>query len=148
MTTADGLRNQDPAASEGGSASYVVDPARSQELRRSLRSMLMSRRCPDCHRRLGDRWAEIPEETQAKEIAKCCATKDGYIHPNMPMQEIIFREILAGGNQPVSLEQLHFLVTDKWHSPTNPRNISSPSLRKVLDNDLYYGLVDVAGVDG
>ena len=128
-------------------AAYVIDPDRSRDLRRSLAAILLERRCPDCRERIGDKWADVPEATQAKEIAECCATKSGFIRPNMPMQEIVFRELLAAGNQPIDLEKLHFSVTDKWYTPTNPRNISPASLKKVLDNDLYYGLVDISAME-
>ncbi|MCE2465742.1 MAG: hypothetical protein J4G01_06660 [Dehalococcoidia bacterium] len=147
MTAMDGLRDQVPDDSSETTAAYVIDPERSKDLRRSLAAILLERRCPECRERLGDKWAEIPEATQTKEISQCCATKSGFIRPNMPMQEIVFRELLAAGNQPIGLDQLHFSVTDKWYTPTNPRNISASSLRKVLDNDLYYGLVDISAAE-
>ncbi len=148
MTAMDGLRDQKTDDSPDTNAAYVVDSARSKELRRSLTAILLERRCPDCRERLGDKWADIPEEKQTKEIAECCATKSDFIRANMPMQEIVFRELLAAGNQPVSLSQLHSYVTDKWYTPTNPRNISASSLKKVLDNDLYYGLLDISSAEG
>ena len=147
MTSMDGLRDQMTDEPSEITAAYVIDPGRSRDLRRSLAAILLERRCSDCRERIGDKWADVPEATQAKEIAQCCATKSGFIRANMPMQEIIFRELLTAGNQPIGLDQLHFSVTDKWYTPTNPRNISASSLKKVLDNDLYYGLVDVSAAE-
>ena len=147
MTSMDGLRDQMPDEPSGITAAYVIDPDRSRELRRSLPAILLERRCIECRERVGDKWADVPESTQTKEIAQCCATKSGFIRPNMPMQEIVFRELLSAGNQPIGLDQLHFSVTDKWYTPTNPRNISASSLKKVLDNDLYYGLVDISATE-
>ena len=142
MTTSDELIAQEPEATPEEEASYVIDPDRAREFQRSPRAIFLSRRCADCRERLADKWAELPELTQIKDIVECCSTKEDYIRPDMPMQEIIFREILAAGNKPVRLDQLHYLVTDKWYTPTNPRNISASSLKKVLDSDIHYGFVE------
>ena len=141
MTTSDELTTQDPETTPEEQTSYVIDPDRAREFKRSPGAIFLSRRCPECQERLEDKWADTPEATQIKEIVKCCATKNDYIRPDMPMQEIIFREILATGNKAISLEQLHYLVTDKWYTPTNPRNIRVSSLKKVLDGDIHYGFV-------
>ena len=103
----------------------------------------MSRRCPSCEARLQET-GEIPSvEAQIKEIEECCGNKEGFIRPEMPMQEIVFRTLLAGGNVPVSLSQLHYQVTDRWYTPANPRSISVAGLKTVLDADLYYGFKEV-----
>ena len=57
----------------------------------------------------------------------------------MPMQEIVFRTLLAGGNKPAALSHLHNEVTDTWYTPMNPRSISVDNVRRVLDGDSYYG---------
>jgi hypothetical protein len=132
---ADSYEQEDPQ--------YVVDPARVSELSRSLESILLSRRCPSCEARLQET-GEIPSvEAQIKEIEECCGNKEGFIRPEMPMQEIVFRTLLAGGNVPVSLSQLHYQVTDRWYTPANPRSISVAGLKTVLDADLYYGFKEV-----
>ena len=132
---ADSYEQEDPE--------YVVDPARVSELSRSLESILLSRRCPSCKARLQET-GEIPSvEAQIKEIEECCGNKEGFIRPEMPMQEIVFRTLLAGGNVPVSLSQLHYQVTDRWYTPANPRSISVAGLKTVLDADLYYGFKEV-----
>lgn len=122
---------------------YVIDQSRVAELDRSVTALLLSRRCPSCKTRLKSRRRVPSEEAQIKEIAECCATREGFIRADMPMQEIIFRSILSEGNKPVSLEKLHYLVTDQWYSPVNPRSISAGGLKLVLDNDLYYGFAQV-----
>ncbi len=122
---------------------YVIDPARAEELERSLSVMLMSRRCSSCKDRIAASQEKPSVNEHLKQIAKCCSGQEGFIRPEMPMQEIVFRSILAEGNKPVKLEVLHDLVTDKWYTPINPRNLSVVGLKRVLDNDVYYGLKEV-----
>ncbi len=118
---------------------YFIDSARVEELNRSLTSTLLGRRCPSCRAELEGKSEMTPANKQIREMAKCCAKKEGFISPEMPLQEIVFRTILAAGNKPVSLEQLHDAVTERWYSPINPRSISIEGLKRVLDHDRYYG---------
>ena len=139
MTIREELETTEPESAAEVMPSYVIDPARVAELNRSLATILYSRRCASCKARLEASGAAPSAQEHMKEISKCCATQDGFIRPEMPMQEIMFRTILSGGNRPVSLERLHYAVTDTWYTPINPRNISASSLRQVLDSDDYYG---------
>ncbi len=123
---------------------YVIDPERTIELNRSLDLLLLSRRCPSCKARLGGQPQKAPVAEQIKEIAKCCADQEGFIRPEMPMQEIVFRTLLATGNEPVSLEHLHHLITDELYTPINPRSIPLKGLKRVLDTDTYYGFRRIA----
>ena len=104
---------------------YVIDPARVTELERSLSVLLLDRRCPSCQAQLESETETPPDEAQIKEISECCSIKEGFIRPEMPMQEIVFRTLLSEAPRPVSLEELHFAVTDKSYSPMNPRSISA-----------------------
>ena len=123
---------------------YIVDLARGRDLNRSLVTMLLARRCPSCKARLQADMEEPTEQEHIKEITGCCSNQEGFIRPDMPMQEIIFRSVLSQGNQPISLERLHYLVTDRWYTPNNPRNISISGLKRVLDSDMYYGFNEVS----
>ncbi len=119
---------------------YVVDEAKLTVHNRSLSVMLLSRRCAECEAKVdvrGGAGPTIPQ--QIRQISSHCAKQEGFISPEMPMQEIIFRHILSGGNKPVSLEKLFFVVTQDFFSPLNSRNISMLALSKVLDSDVYYG---------
>ena len=122
---------------------YIIDPTRTEELERSLNVMLMSRRCSSCKDRLTASQEKPSVEEHIKQIVECCSGQEGFIRPEMPMQEIVFRSILAEKNQPIKLEVLHDLVTDKWYTPINPRNLSVAGLKRVLDNDVYYGFKEV-----
>ena len=57
----------------------------------------------------------------------------------MPLQEIIFRILLTRRNQPTSLRDLHYQLTERWATPVKPMNISQEGLRRILEADMYYG---------
>ena len=119
---------------------YVVDEGKLQSHSRSLLVMLLSRRCPECEEKADEKGGSTPTiQQQIRQLSSHCSKQDGFISPEMPMQEIIFRHILSGGNKPVSLEKLFHVVTQDFFTPVNPRNISMLALSKVLDSDVYYG---------
>ena len=127
---------------------YVIDPERSRQLRRAPEVLLLGRRCPSCAARYEGTGELPPAEEQLREIAQCCARQEGFIVPEMPLLEIVFRTLLAAGNRPVSLQQLHDDLTDRWATPANPRNISPATLRRILAADTYYGIREVEGQGG
>ena len=144
MTPQEDANNQETESAPQENPSYVVDPSRADELGRSLITMLLSRRCPSCHERLEAKGETPSVKEQIREIAKCCATQEGFIRPEMPMQEIVFRALLSKGNRPADLKRLHHLVTYEYYSPTNPRHIGLEGMKRVLDSDAYYGIVEVS----
>ena len=144
MTTLEDTDTQQPESGAQENPNYVLDPSRVRQLDRSLAAMLVSRRCPSCQTKLKSSRKLPSEEEHLKQITKCCATKEGFIKPEMPMQELVFRTLLSGGNKPISLERLHYAVTETWYTPLNPRSTSVNGLKLVLDNDDHYGFVEVA----
>ncbi len=40
-------------------------------------------------------------------LRTCCSSKPGYISPNTPIVEAVFRTFLANGNQPLSASELY-----------------------------------------
>ena len=143
MTTQEEIETQEPEPTPEAIPYYVIDPSRLEELNRSLATLLLSRRCPSCRARIEAEGESPSPEEHMKQIAKCCGNQEGFIRPEMPMQDIVFRTILSGGNKPVSLTQLHYLITDQWYTPLNPRNISEKGLKLVLNSDAYYGFKEI-----
>jgi hypothetical protein len=47
--------------------------------------------------------------------------------------------ILAAGNTPVAVSQLHYQLTEHWATPGNLMNVSVEGLLRVLETDDYYG---------
>ncbi len=118
---------------------YHISFQRLQELRRSPIVMLASRRCPSAPSRLkADHQLKDADEL-VNEIAKYCAGEEGFIRPGMATQEIIFRTLLSRRNEPTSLKDLHYELTERWSTPAEPKAIGLDGLRRVLDADTYYG---------
>lgn len=57
----------------------------------------------------------------------------------MPIQEIVFRTMLARRNEPIPLVELHRALTERWSTPVRPIHVSQKSLGRILDSDDYYG---------
>ena len=119
--------------------SYVIDVTKEAEESRALGVLLLSHRCPSCKEGLGNIKKTPPNQEQISKIAKCCSRKEGFIRPQMPIQEIIFRIILSDGNKPTKLSHLLSLLTEEWATPMNPKSIDGEGLRKILASDNYYG---------
>ena len=143
MTTPEELEVQEAESAPQEISHYVIDPSLASEQGRSLAIILLGRRCDSCRARLEASGETPTEEQHIKEIAKCCSTQEGFIRPEMPLQEIVLRTLLSEANRPVSLERLHYLVTEGWYSPINPRSLSQESLKRVLDSDDFYGFKEV-----
>jgi len=124
---------------------YVIDPGTFEERGRDLARLLVSRRCPSCAARIEEE-GEIPSaKTQMGEIAKHCSSSEGFIRSGMSLREIVFRLLLGAGNKSVALADLHYALTEDWARPTHPMNISIDVLKRILDQDSYYGFKEVSG---
>ena len=86
--------------------------------------------------------SEMPDaKALVREIAKNHNDDPDYIRSDMPIQEIVFRTLLAGGNKPILLTDLHHELTERWATPIRPIVISQDRLLRILDSDTYYGFV-------
>ena len=74
-----------------------------------------------------------------REIAQNYKNDPNFIRSDMPVQEIIFRTLLARGNRPMSLTDLHYELTERWATPIRPIVITEERLLRILDSDTYYG---------
>ena len=74
-----------------------------------------------------------------EEIAEFTAPEEDFIHSNLPVQEILFRTLLARRNAPMALDDLCHELTERWSAPDRPINLTPQSLQRILDNDHYYG---------
>ena len=74
-----------------------------------------------------------------REIAQNYKNDPDYIRSEMPVQEIIFRTLLARGNRPMSLSDIHYELTERWATPVRPIVFTEERLLRILDNDTYYG---------
>ena len=74
-----------------------------------------------------------------REISQNYKNDESFIRSDMPVQEIVFRTLLARNNRPMSLTDLHYELTEKWATPVRPIVITQERLLRILDNDTYYG---------
>jgi len=74
-----------------------------------------------------------------REISQNYKNDASFIRSDMPVQEIVFRTLLARNNRPMSLADLHYELTEKWATPIRPIVITEERLLRILDNDSYYG---------
>ena len=74
-----------------------------------------------------------------REIAQNYKNHPNYIRSEMPVQEIIFRTLLARGNRPMSLSDIHYELTERGATPVRPIVITEERLLRILDSDIYYG---------
>ena len=74
-----------------------------------------------------------------REVSQNCKNDPSFIRSDMPVQEILFRTLLARNNRPMSLTDLHYELTERWATPIRPIVITEERLLRVLDNDTYYG---------
>ena len=74
-----------------------------------------------------------------REISQNAKSDSSFIRSDMPVQEIVFRTLLARNNRPMSLTDLHYVLTEKWATPVRPIVITQERLLRILDNDTYYG---------
>ena len=88
--------------------------------------------------------AEMPGPAAlVQEVAEHHGDDSEFIRSDMPIQEIVFRTLIAGNNRPISLTGLHYELTERWATPIRPIAISERRLLRILDADTYYGFVRV-----
>ena len=74
-----------------------------------------------------------------REISQNYKNDSNFIRSDMPLQEIMFRTLLARNNRPMSLTDLHYELTERWATPIRPIVITEERLLRILDTDTYYG---------
>ena len=115
---------------------YFIDLDWYQQQERSFASLAASRLCPTSRKKEKTK----SEAALLRTIRQCCSKRDGFITPNMPLLEMIFRLLLANGNQPLELEQMQEQLQKSLGDASNARDLSVPKLKRILSKDQYYGL--------
>jgi len=126
----------------------------------AFNELLQSRMCPQCQARLGEeteerypvadrRTGRVTYEMRRVKygsrpiaiIRDCCSRKTGYITPEMPALEAVFRILLANANQPMPLEYIRDQLRE-WCPTGRCQWLLMPPdvLRQVIVGDRYYGL--------
>jgi hypothetical protein len=131
-----------PASSSpqaGASPAYYISFDRVAELGRSAVAVLADRRAPASPSFLKQDHELTDPEELVEEIAEFGPQEEDYIRSDMPIQEIVFRMLLARRNRPTPLQELHEELTGKWSTAVRPINVTESGLARILDQDNYYG---------
>ena len=123
---------------------YVIDAEDVEKKGRSFDALLLVRRCSSCKKEIGGFGSGQHQKDQIKKIEKCCSEAEDFLQPGMPLQEIVFRLLLKGGNRPTAISELHYALTEDLAKPTHPMNITVQALRNILEKDHYYGFKETA----
>ena len=125
-----------------GNARFQISLARLEQLHRSAVHLISGRLTPACPS-FGKQVNELDAGELVREIQEFHADADDYILYDMPIKEIVFRTLLAQGNQPMALSDLHRELTGRWSNALRPISIEESLLRRVLETDTYYGFAQV-----
>lgn len=139
---------------------YFIDSDWYDQQGVSFNDVLQDRMCPQCQRRLGEeveeRYPVLDRRTRRVTyelrqvqygsrpivvIRDCCARKSGFITPDMLVLEVVFRILLANGNQPMPLEHIRDQLRE-WCPTGRCQWLLLPpeALRRIVENDRFYGL--------
>ena len=119
---------------------FFIDMDWYRQQGRSFATLASSRLCPTSSKKEKTK----TEAVLLRVIKQCCSKRDGFITPNMPLLEMVFRIFLANGNQPLNLEQIQEQLQSWLGDSSSARDFSVTKLQRILDNDRYYGLRPVA----
>lgn len=120
---------------------YQISMTRLEQLSRSAVHLIagrLSEACPS----YGKPLHQLDATALIREIREFHEDTEDFIRYDMPIKEIIFRTLLARGNEPMALSDLHQELTARWSNALRPITIDEPLLRRVLDTDTYYGFAE------
>ncbi len=143
------MQQQTEVVKEEGDAlppEYVVDIEQADFHGRALGMLIAGRRCYES--RQAD--PEVPTSSRGikkvvKRIADHCTETSDFLLPDTPLKEAVFRVMLAGGNKPVTPEQVSQVLAERWAMTPYPRDISAPVIQKLMDSSESYCIVRVPG---
>jgi hypothetical protein len=119
---------------------FSIDLEWYRDQERSFIALASSRLCPTCQ----EKKTPKSETALLNAIKQCCAKNERFFAPNLPLLEMVFRAFLANGNQPLSLEQLQSRLQQWLSYGSPPRDVPILKLKRMLGNDVYYGLRPVS----
>ena len=94
-----------------------------------------------CCKSTEDEGSHFDIDSVLNSITSCCCDKDDYLLSDRPIKESLFRVILMNGNNPITLEEIHGILSDKWALATYHRDISIKLLKNLIDNADEYGII-------
>ena len=131
-----------PEERNPGNRRYYVSLSRLEELNRSAVHLIAGRLTTACPS-YGSPDSYPGPESLIREINEFHGDTGDFIRHDMPIKEIVFRTLLARGNDPMFLSDLHHELTVRWSNALRPIAIDERHLARVLDSDTYYGFAQV-----
>lgn len=128
------------------STRFVIDPERLVARGRSLKILLLHRRCATCWVSLlqeGEKGLEIEVEEHWEKIASHCSRSSDFLQSEQPLMEAVFRVLLGNGKRPMTLQAISQALLERWSDPTSPRTPSPRKLYRMLLADTFYGINQV-----
>ena len=124
-------------------ALFRVDPELLEKTGRSLKLLLLHRRCATCWGTLvqePNMGMEIKADAHLKQLARHCSQTPDFIRSGMPVMEATFRVLLANGNKAMTLEAIHDALEEKWTDYANPRTPTPDRLYRMISREKFYGI--------
>lgn len=126
---------------------YAISEAAAEELGRSLPLLAYSRQSWMRKQEMeveeaiaDDDWRGLMES-----IADHCSQQPDYLPPDTPMQEAIFRFLLARRNEPATAEEISADLSEKWSETQFQRDTSPRVIRRLLDSARDYYCIERVG---
>ncbi len=121
-------------AAEATPPAYRIDEGWYERNRRSLDDMIAARTSGTTGAKR--RRKAVPSMADLAKI-------EGFVDPNLPVREAVFRLLLVYQNKPLDVEQLSQYLTDCGIGIMDARLIQPKALQRILDSDDYYGITRV-----
>ncbi len=134
------------AAPASAEAMYTIRSESIEAQGRSISLVIGERLCHRAVTKAGD-MATIKSKSfkQLRDLArKECSGDPEYLSPQAPVLEAAFKLLFMAPNDGLSLAALHSALSDLWMTSARPRHISMQALARVLTQDTYYGIAQVA----
>ncbi len=115
--------------------SYHIDEAWLEQSGRSLQHMIESR--------VGAPPAadEKAPKRRKKAVSMADLAKiEGFVSPESPMLEAVFRLLLVHQNKPMDVEQISHELAERGIGIRDARSVRPETLIRILDHDAFYGL--------
>ena len=119
---------------------YYIDEGWFERVGRSLQHLIESRVAEP-----GD-VQDKPAKRRRKKAAVSMADLaqiEGFVNPELPLLEAIFRLLLVHENKPMDAEQLSQELAERGIGIRDARPVDAETLIRVLGNDDYYGLAQL-----
>ena len=141
---------------------YYVDPSVYDRTGRSFAFAVRSKMCAESRAKIGEmvetrvpvkdgKSKRVKFNTQEMRygddpiavIQECCSLTASYRNTELPLKEILFRILLADGNEPKSIMELYQEAQD-WVGRSDGRLINPRVIHSILDEDAHYGFAVAA----